>query len=147
MPAKAPSEVVHEWFERVWNRGEESAIDELFVADGIAHGLPANADGSPIRGPEAFKPFARGLRSAIPDIRITITKCITEGDTCAVFCEVSGTHSGDGLGISATGRKIFFTGMTMARIENGLIQEGWNSYDFLSLNQQIGLIPQTLGRN
>lgn len=132
MPAKALSEVVHEWFERVWNRGDESAIDELFPPEGIAHGL-SNAGGEPVRGPEGFKLFVRGFRAAFPDIRITVQKCVTEGNMCAVCCDVTGTHTGDGLGFPATGRKISFSGMTMTRIENGQIQEGWNSFDFMSL--------------
>jgi len=33
--------VLHRWFEEVWNKGREEAIDELFAEDGIAHGLGA----------------------------------------------------------------------------------------------------------
>ena len=29
----------------------------------------------------------------------------------------------------------------MARVENGQIAEGWNCFDFLSLYQQLGLLP------
>jgi hypothetical protein len=32
----------------------------------------------------------------------------------------------------------------MARVRGGQIQEGWNSFDFLSLYQQIGLVPSSL---
>ena len=31
--------LIHRWFEEVWNKGREEVIDELFAADGIAHGL------------------------------------------------------------------------------------------------------------
>ena len=31
--------LIRRWFEEVWNQGREEVIDELFAADGIAHGL------------------------------------------------------------------------------------------------------------
>ncbi len=117
-----PSEVMHAWFERVWNQADESAIDQLFAPACIAHGLTSVEEG-PIKGPEAFKPFYRAFRSAFPDIKIAVRQCITEGNMCAARCDVSGTHKGNGLGVPATGRPIFFTGIAMTRVEHGMIQE------------------------
>ncbi|MBA3884705.1 MAG: ester cyclase [Acidobacteria bacterium] len=34
-----------------------------------------------------------------------------------------------------------FTGITIARVENGQIVKGWNAFDFLALYQQIGWVP------
>jgi len=134
------SEVAHAWFARAWNAGEESAIDELFSPNVIAHGLSAE----PMRGPEAFKPFFRAFRSAIPDITVTVLKTVTEGNLCATFCEVEGTHTGDQLGFAATNRRVKFSGFTLTRVEDGKIHEGWNTYDFLSMYQQLGVIPASL---
>lgn len=144
MQAKTPAELLHdlhEWFERVWNRGDESAIDDLLSPTGVVHGLP----GGEIEGPAGFKPFARNFRSAFPNINIAIRRCVTEGDLCAAHCEVTGAHTGDGLGVPPTGRRISFEGMTIVRAEDGQVQEAWNSFDFLSLYQQLDLAPQTIG--
>ena len=48
MPA-SPSAILRSWFERVWNAGDESAIDELYAANAVAHGLPCDADARPRR--------------------------------------------------------------------------------------------------
>ena len=40
-----------------------------------------------------------------------------------------------------TNRSVDFTGMTMARVVDGRIQEGWNSYDFQTFYQQLGMQP------
>ncbi len=32
-----------------------------------------------------------------------------------------------------------FTGMCIARIENGKIAEAWNNFDFLSMYRQLGM--------
>jgi steroid delta-isomerase-like uncharacterized protein len=133
-------EIAYAWFQRVWNEGDESAIDELCGADSIAHGLPT-PDGQPMRGPAAFKPFFHKFRCAFSDLKVTIRQTVTEGDMCAVYCEVEGIHSSDSIGIPATNCRVSFTGMTLIRVKGGQIQEGWNSYDFLSLYQQLGVIP------
>ena len=132
-----PSDVLRNWFVRVWNNGEEAAIDELYAPDAVAHGLP----GGSIMGPAAFKPFFKQFRSAFPNISIQVTRSVCEGDYCVVHCEVTGTHTGDGLGVPPTNRSVRFSGMTMARVSGGRIHEGWNAYDFLSMFQQLGVDP------
>ena len=135
MPA-SPAEVLRSWFARVWNDGDESAIDELYAPTAVAHGLATSGP-----GPEGFKPFFRAFRSAFPNIRIEVTHTVCEGDLCTVHCRVTATNTGTLMDAAATNRPVEFTGMTMARVVNGQIVEGWNSYDFLAMYQQLGLEP------
>ena len=137
MPAAL--EVAREWFEQVWNRGSEEAIARLMAPDAQFHGLPT-PDGSPVIGPDAFKPFFRQFRQAFPDIRIVIERSVTEGDMVALHCRVTGSHRGDGLGIAPSGNRLDIDGMAMARIRDGRIVEAWNCFDFLSLYGQVGLV-------
>lgn len=137
----SPEAVIRRWFEELWTQGREETIDRLFAVDGIAHGLPT-PDGSPIRGRDGFRPFYRTFRAAFPDIRVEVTQAVTQGDTVTVRCHVTGSHQGHDLGVNATGRNIDFWGMCMARVRDGAIVEGWNSFDFLTLYQQIGMLPQ-----
>lgn len=132
-------QVLHRWFEEVWNQGREEAIDELFAEDGIAHGL-ADENGQELRGPTGFKPFFRRFRDAFPDIQIVIEDCIAEGDKATARCTVRARHMGAGLGVAATNNAIEFTGICIVRVQDGKIAEAWNNFDFLSLNQQIGML-------
>ena len=59
----------------------------------------------------------------------------------AAHCHVAGRHVGTDLGGPATGAAVNFWGITILRAENGRIVEGWNSFDCLSLYQQIGWVP------
>lgn len=131
--------LIHRWFEEVWNKGREEAVDEMFAEDGVAHGL-ADAKDLKLRGPEGFKPFFRKFREAFPDIQVTVEDCITEGDRIAARCTVRASHTGAGLGVAATNRPVEFTGITIVRVRDGKIVEGWNNFDFMSLYQQIGLL-------
>jgi predicted ester cyclase len=132
-----PESVLRTWFEEVWNQGREDTIDRLFAANGLAHGL----GDEPLTGPVAFKPFYRSFRGAFPDIRVEIERTVVQGDLVAGCCLVTGTHTGDTMG-KATGTPIKFSGMCMMRVEDGQIVEAWNSFDFLTLNRQLGLVPQ-----
>ena len=123
------------WFEEVWNKGREAVIDELLSPDVVAHGLSETGDVG--RGPESFRQFWRQFRAGIPDIQVTVDQVISDGDTTAARFTARGTHSGDGLGVKATGRPINVSGMCMMRWKGGQIAEGWNEFDAAGLMRQI----------
>ncbi|OLE54845.1 MAG: hypothetical protein AUG51_05740 [Acidobacteria bacterium 13_1_20CM_3_53_8] len=131
--------LIHRWFEEVWNKGRTDAIDEMFAADGIAHGL-SDESGQPLRGPAGFKAFHQKFREAFPDINITIEDTVSERDKIAARCRVRGKHTGDTLGYAATHKPVEFTGITIIRVSDGQIVEAWNNFDFLTMYQQMGVI-------
>jgi steroid delta-isomerase-like uncharacterized protein len=132
-------DLIRRWFEEVWNKGREDAIDEMFAADGIAHGLTEEGDKT-LRGPEQFKPFYRAFRSAFPDLEVVVEDTISEGDKLAARCTVRGKHQSDSLGFAATGLTTDFTGITIVRIERGKIVEAWNNFDFMRMYKQLGAL-------
>jgi steroid delta-isomerase-like uncharacterized protein len=132
-------QVVERWFDEVWNKGNLDAIDELFAANGIAYGLGEH--GINVVGPAAFKPFVQKIREAFPDLQITIDQTVVEGDWIAARFSACMTHTGDALGIAATGRCVSVTGMSMSRIENGQIVEGYNNWDIAGMMQQLQAAP------
>ena len=134
--AQAPT-LLHRWFEEVWNQQQESAIDELMANDALVHGI--GPDGQPLKGPAAFKPFFHQIRTAFPDIRITVEDALVDGDRIAVRCAVTATHTGPGMAPAPTNKMARFGGMCIARVKDGKIVEGWNNFDFLSLYQQLGM--------
>jgi len=62
---------MHRWFEEVWNKRSEEAIDEMCVEDVVAHGLTDTA-GETIRGRGGFKTLHRAFISAYPNMKITV---------------------------------------------------------------------------
>ena len=131
--------LVHRWFEEVWNKGRVEAIDEMFAEDGLAHGL-ADESGYPLRGPAGFKAFHEKFRTAFPDIIVTIEDLIAESDKVAARCSVRGRHAGDSLGFAATNKPMEITGVSIIRVKDGKIVEGWNNFDFMKMFQQLGAI-------
>jgi predicted ester cyclase len=141
-----PKSLIHRWFDEVWNRGQEETVDELLSIDGIGYGL--GESNSEVRGPAGFKIFLRNMRAALPDVHIHIEDTIVQGDKAVVRVLLEGTHLGEGLGLSPTGRRVTVSGIVIVRVVGSQIIEGWNSWDQLGLLQQIGAIPapQTVDR-
>jgi steroid delta-isomerase-like uncharacterized protein len=136
--------VIRRWFEEVWNKGREEAIDELFDEQGVAHGLTDEA-GETLRGPSGYRPFFRRLREAFPDIEIVVEDTVSEGDKVAARCTVRGRHRGDALGLAATERPVEFTGICIVRVADGKIAEAWNNFDFMAMYQQLGALRLDAG--
>ena len=128
--------LLQRWFEEVWNKGREDAIDELSTPDVIAHGL-TNPDGSEVKGQLAFKEFYRSFRSAFPNIHIEVEDTLTEGDKTLARCLVTATHTGEGIGKTPTGKPVKFTGMCLVRAKDGKIAEAWNNFDFNTMFEQL----------
>jgi steroid delta-isomerase-like uncharacterized protein len=133
---QTPDALARDWFESVWNKQDESAIDRLLHPEALAHGPGAQ----PIRGPEQFKIFSRLFKTAFGNMRIQVERTVAQGDIVVALCHVTGTHVGDSLGGPATGKDVDFRGTTTFRVSDGKIVEGWNTFDFLTMYQQLGWI-------
>jgi predicted ester cyclase len=105
----------------------------------IGRGLGAGE--APVHGPEGFKVFLRNMRGALPDVHIAIEDTLAQGAKFAVRLVLEGTHTGGGLGIPPTGRKLRIAGIVIAQFVDGQIFRGWNSWDQLGLLQQLDAVP------
>ncbi|MCW3098761.1 MAG: hypothetical protein JWL77_4379 [Chthonomonadaceae bacterium] len=126
------------WFEEVWNQKRPERIPELMSADSIAHGM--GPDAASLRGPEAFRQAYDTFTGAFPDLHITIEQFFATTDMVAVLLRCEATHAGDHLGVPASGKRVTFSVMTMARYCDGKIVEGWNVLDLLTAFRQIGVV-------
>jgi steroid delta-isomerase-like uncharacterized protein len=133
-----PDALVRAWFHEVWDEGREEAIDRLMAADAIVHGLGEQV----LRGPEAFKPFFHTMREALGDLEVKVERTIVQGDMVAAHCHVIARHVGESLGGPASGKTVDFYGITIARVVEGQLIEGWNVFDFLRMYQQMGWVKE-----
>lgn len=123
------------WFDEVWNQGRAEAIDEMLAPDARMHGL-----GEEMVGPAGFKPFHARFCSALSGRRVVVDDLIEEDGKVAFRIVMTGRHTGDGLGVPCSMCDVSVQGMAIARIQDGMIVEGWNSFDQLGLMTQVGAI-------
>ena len=128
MPNKQQT-LLNRWFNEVWNHENEALIEELMTEDAIVHDL--GTEDAP-RGAEGFKIFYRGFREQFTNINIEVTEVVTQENFETARCIVQATDR-------SSNTPVTFTGICMARIEGGKIDEAWNEFNFLSMYQQLGL--------
>jgi predicted ester cyclase len=59
-------------------------------------------------------------------------------DKVVVRWSATMTHRGDHLGMPASGQRVRIAGMSIARIRDKQIIEGWDNWDQLGMLKQIG---------
>jgi predicted ester cyclase len=119
-------------FEEIWIQGNEDAIDELMGSDFVGHGVP-----NEIRGLDAVKQSMDALRSGLPDFAFNVELQLAEGDLVAAYWTATGTHTGDWMGIPATGKAVNASGLSISRFAGGKNVEGWTRWDTGAMMAQL----------
>jgi steroid delta-isomerase-like uncharacterized protein len=122
-------------YQEIYNRNDLDALDEVMSFDVLTPkllpGMPPALEGA--------KAVHRKTLIGIPDFHTEIQDLIAEGDKVVARVLMTGTHTGDFYGIPATGKRVEFTGVFIARIENGRIVEHWGEEDAYNLLLQMGM--------
>jgi steroid delta-isomerase-like uncharacterized protein len=91
----------------------------------------------PGQGREAWRQGFEMMKQAFPDLQAHIEDIVAAGDKVAVRLRFRGTHSGEFLGIPATGRAIEYVSHEFYRVAGGLIAEEWICSDMATLLRQL----------
>ena len=136
---KQNKKLVREGIEAINDRDAET-LSELVADDVVVHGQA----GQDINGAEAVVP-ATINNEAFPDSHLEIEEMIAEGDTVVVRMTFTGTHEGNMHGVPPTGEEIEIRVMSMYRIEDGQLAEGWFVEDDADTLWQLGLWQELTG--
>ncbi len=141
MSTEANKALMRRAVEEGWNHGNVALFDELGTPNYVHHMPPFPDFGSL----EDYKRFGIAIRSAFPDVHLTIEDLIAEGELVVLRYTWRGTHTGDFvlpmMRIPATGKQVTMTGIVITRYAGGKAVEAWEQVDNLGFYQQLGLIP------
>jgi ketosteroid isomerase-like protein len=130
MKTENSESLLSQWFRRVWNEEDASAIGELAAPDMTSHGLVAT-----IVGAEAWrKEFYEPMRASFDSINVKVIEEIAAGDR--IFARLVATQVP-----GATGEPTTMNGMCLVRIADGKIAEAWDVWDFLGLMESMKVMP------
>jgi steroid delta-isomerase-like uncharacterized protein len=138
MPTEQNKAIFRRMVEEIFNRGNMNLVDEFLAPDFIEReelppGIPP--------GREGVKQMTIMFRSAFPDFKATIDDMIAEGDKVVVRMTWSGTHKGEFMGISPTGKSVSFGVIDIVRFAGDKFVEHWGMMDSTSMMQQRGAVP------
>jgi len=139
--------IVGRWFTEFWGPDfNPGVIDELAAPD-IRFEYSLHA---PCRGRNEVREFATKFRAAFPDLAFEgAADLIAEGDYVVGQWVGGGTQTGDafedmpiGALPAGSGKTMRFTGITVLKVEDGLIIEELGLDDGVTVLQQLGLITK-----
>lgn len=92
---------------------------------------------------EGVLTFFRLQRAAFPDMRMEVQDIIASGNKVAIRVRYTGTHTGDFMGMPATGRRIDVQLIDiMGMGDDGLVHQHWGVMDQMTMMQQLGVVPE-----
>ena len=124
---------VRRFFEEVWNQGNVVAARDFLATEFTSH----NTFDVSILGPDGYGRAVLDYRMAFPDLTVTLEDVFASRDRIAVRGIDRGTHRGQFMGRTATGRQVTATWIEIFRIESGKATEGWVESDTRRLLDQI----------
>ncbi|MFL5831366.1 MAG: ester cyclase [Solirubrobacteraceae bacterium] len=123
-------------FDEVVNAGNLDAADELMTEDFVDHGPMGR-----VEGVQAFKDVVAMWRAAVPDVHCEVQNLFSEGDMVAWNVEVTGTHTGEMMGIQPSGKRIHLVSPNIGRVLDGRAAEHWADQSMFQFLVQIGAVP------
>ncbi len=113
--------------------GDLAGIEEIVSPDFIDHHFPPTLP----QGPEGVKAFFNDVLGAFTHRRIDIFDIFAAEDRVGVRFELVANHSSEFAGYKPSGQQITCGAMSMFRVEDGKLAEGWETADLFGLFKQL----------
>jgi len=91
-------------------------------------------------GREANRQFWAAFFRAFPDLSATMEDSVISGDRVVGRFVYRGTHTGELMGIPASGKPVEMRSIDIWRVEDGIFVEHWDELNLLEVFQQIGAL-------
>jgi steroid delta-isomerase-like uncharacterized protein len=107
-----------------WNSGDVASYLDLYSED-----IKLHAGTYDFPDKRAVEGMYRGFFAATSDLRLEIHETFGQGDKLAARYTVTGTHTGELMGIPPTGRELSIIGITIMHFRDGEVVERWDVDD------------------
>jgi steroid delta-isomerase-like uncharacterized protein len=117
------------------NKHEPDLVDR-FVAEGYRNHNAFVGDGR-----EANRQFWAAFFAGLPALSATMEDFVASGDRVVGRFVYRGTHTGELMGIPASGSKVEMRSIDIWRTEDGMFAEHWDELNLMEMFQQMGALP------
>lgn len=124
--------IAEEYTDRVWNKRDLSAIEDLLHPEIVIHSLLGD-----YHGQEAMKKVIDAWLTGFPDLVVKNIATIHKQDLIVIQWQAYGTHQGEFKNIKPTGKSITYEGETVYKIRDNKITEYWAYLDMQHILNQI----------
>jgi steroid delta-isomerase-like uncharacterized protein len=138
MNAEQMKDVIRRSVDAFWNTGNVEIMPQIYHADYQGH----DPSGMHAGDLAQFTATAKAVFAAFSDVKVVIHDLLVDGDKVTKRWTATSTHTGEFMGIPASGNQVEFTGINIYRIADGKIIEAWSNSDTLTFMQGIGAVPK-----
>lgn len=133
-------QLLRRYYEEVLMQGRVDILEAIARADYVEHSpFPGHGQGL-----EGLRQRVNTLRTAFNQ-HFTLELLIAEGDKVAVLWTTRGTHTGEFLGLPATGKSYTIQGIDIHQLRDGRMAEHWDVVDLYGFLVQVGAVPAPSG--
>ncbi len=125
-----------ETYLKMLNTHDPDMVDQFEAESYVNHEALFSAEGR-----EANRQFWHTFFAAIPDLRASMEDLVIAGDRVVGRFVYRGTHTGELMGIPASGHAVEMRSIDIWRVEDGVFAEHWDEINALQLFQQMGALP------
>ena len=125
-----------ETFLKMINTHDPGLVDEFEAEGYVNHEALFSAEGR-----EANRQFWQAFFAALPDVSASMEDLVVAGDRVVGRFVYRATHTGELMGIPASGNTVEMRSIDIWRTEDGMFAEHWDEINALQLFQQMGALP------
>jgi steroid delta-isomerase-like uncharacterized protein len=118
--------------------GDLSRAEEFIDRGVVDHQEMPGIEGD---GIERLRQFTQMFHKAFSDLRFNLEDVLVDGDNVVARGTVSGRHTGEFMGMPATGKSFSIDSIDIMRFQNGRAVEHWGLTDDMSMARQLGMMP------
>ena len=120
------------------NAGDVDGLGAMLADDFVEHeelpGIPPTKAG--------VVQYFGIMLAAFPDMRMEVEDVIASGDKAVARVTVTGTNTGEFMGMPATDKAVDVQLIDIVRFDDdGLAHEHWGVFDMMTMMQQLGTVP------
>jgi len=131
-------EWVKQFYSEILTNGRVDLVDSLVAENYQEHEpLPGYASNK-----EGLKDFFIMMRKAFPDLANDVKFMVAEGDKVVSYITMTGTHKGDYMGATGTGKIFKIQVIDIIKVVNGQMTEHWGVGDYMTMMEQLGMGAQ-----
>lgn len=131
--------VVIEGMLAAWNARDKKRILSFYANDYLGE---ESSEPLPQYGKEGLSDMIDKFHLAFPDLQVEITDRVLEDSNAVIYWMARGTHLGAIMNIPPTGKTVSIKGVSLLKIEQGLVSSGKHLWDLAGLLRTFGLLPR-----
>ena len=121
------------YYDELWNRWNDAAVDDTLGAAFEFRG----SLGQQTTGPREWRAYRDSIRAGSADFHNDVITLVCDGQRAAARLRYTGTHTGQLLGLPATGQRFEYAGAAFFVAENERLVSAWVLGDLEALRRQL----------